>query len=152
MAQRIQQGSILGFVLVGALLTALVIGGIFVVRNQLAKNGGTQNPGSTQVAKDQTGQDDNKSGTSSNNSNSDSLKKALEQQQAEEKKAQEQKAASEAQSNSTSSSSSAAGSTGSTSAASNLPTTGPADAMWTVLGATALAGVSIAYVRSRSLI
>ena len=51
MAQRIQQGSILGFVLVGALLTALVIGGIFVVRHQLATtNNNGQAPGSSQVA------------------------------------------------------------------------------------------------------
>lgn len=142
MTQRIQQGSILGFVLVGALLTALVIGGIFVVRNQLAKNG-TQNPGSSQVATDQS--DQKNTGTSSNSSNSDSLKQALEQQRAEEKKAQEQKAASEGQSSGTASNNTA-------STASNLPTTGPADTLWTVLGATALAGVSIAYVRSRALI
>jgi hypothetical protein len=136
MTQRIEQGSILGFVLVGALLTALVIGGIAVVRNQLAKN-------DSQVATDQSSQ---KSGSSSTGSSSDELKKALEQQQAEEKKAQEQKAASEAQQSQPASSSQ-----GTTSNANNLPTTGPADAVWTILGAGLLAGTSMAYARSRSL-
>ena len=143
MTQRIEQGSILGFVLVGALLTALVVGGIVVVRNQFAKN-------DSQVETDQSSQD---SGTSSTNKSGDDLKKALEQQQAEEKKAQEQKAASEAQQSQSSGASMSGtnGGTGSTSNANNLPATGPADAMLTVVGATLLAGTGVAYARSRSL-
>ena len=35
MAHRSEQGNILGFVLVGALLVALLLGGIYVVRNTM---------------------------------------------------------------------------------------------------------------------
>jgi predicted lipid-binding transport protein (Tim44 family) len=140
MAQRIQQGSVLGFVLVGALLTALVVGGIFVVRNQLANKSNDTTSG--QVATDQP--DTNKPDATKDNS--DDLKKALEQQSAAEKKAQEQKAASEAQQNS------AAAANSNTTATNSLPTTGPAGTAMTLMGAALLAGASVAYARSRSLV
>ena len=55
MARRSEQGNVLGFVLVGALLVALLLGGIYVARNsmgQLATNNGSSVPSATDGVSD----------------------------------------------------------------------------------------------------
>lgn len=93
MKQRRTQGSILGFVLVGALLTALVVGGAFAAKRFIA-----QNQSGTDTVAQAPNSDDNKDKKENDKpgTTSSDLQKALEQQSAAEKKAQEQKAASEA--------------------------------------------------------
>jgi LPXTG-motif cell wall-anchored protein len=145
MKQYRSKGSILGFVLVGALLTALVIGGVFAAKRYIARNQSNETT-STTVAQAPV-KETQKSTASSDKTpatKSTDLQKALEQQSAAEKKAQEQKAASEAASKTTSAPS--------TPAPTSLPTTGPGDSLLTIVGATLLAAAGVAYRRSRALI
>jgi outer membrane biosynthesis protein TonB len=146
MKQRRTQGSILGFVLVGALLTALVVGGVLVAKRYIS--GQQASPTTTEVSdKPAAAPSDKKDTSSTNGKNSTDLKQALEQQSAAEKKAQEQKAAAEAENNTPRSTTS----TSSTSATNSLPATGPADTLVSLTGAMMLVGAGVAYSRSRSL-
>ncbi len=157
MKQRRQKGSILGFVLVGAVLTALVVGGVFAAKRYIAMQQ-TSESTDTAVVKEPTKETTKttNSGDATPSSNSNDLQKALQEQSAAEKKAQEQKAASErassAPSNSSTAPSSQSSSSTSTTRAESLPATGPEDSLIAMLGATLLAGAVVAYRRSRALI
>jgi predicted lipid-binding transport protein (Tim44 family) len=149
MKQYRSKGSILGFVLVGALLTALVIGGVFAAKRYIAQNQANDAPSTTVAeAPVKETQKAKPSSDTTSTAKSDDLQKALQQQSAAEKKAQEQKAASEAASKEAAATS---GSTASTSTTS-LPTTGPEDSLVAMVGATLLAAAGVAYRRSRALI
>ena len=149
MAHRSEQGNILGFVLVGALLVALLLGGIYVVRNSMvqvatggddtAGNGATDtaSDGSSAPARDTTNDE------STDKSDEQRLKETLEAQSAAEQKAREQQAANQAASGTAAQEASDT---------SHLPATGPEEAVLPVVGATLLAGAGLSYVRSRRLI
>lgn len=159
MKQHRNKGSILGFVLVGALLTALVIGGVFAAKRYIAQN--QTNDASDGTVAEAPVKETEKVATTTDKpapSKSDELQKALEQQSAAEKKAKEQKAAAEATSKATPTPAPTASTmpTTSTSPAptstTSLPTTGPEDSLVAILGATLLAAAGVAYRRSRALI
>ena len=153
MAHRSEQGNILGFVLVGALLVALLLGGIYVVRNtvgHVATDDGASAPIAANSDKE-SGKDATPAGdegkTADNKTDEQRLKETLEAQSAAEKKAREQQAANK--------SDTATGKDGSTPAASSagsLPATGPEEAVLPTLGAMLIAGTMLSYVRSRRLI
>lgn len=160
MAHRKEQGSIIGFVLVGVLLTALLAGSIYAVKSGMLKGSGST-VGDVASNDTKTASDDNtnenKTDTppsTTTNNNSNDLKKALEEQAAAEKKAEEQRKATEAESKAASSpATTIAPSSASLSTTTNLPHTGPAeDAMVAILGVSLLAGTSYAFIRSRALI
>ena len=140
MARRIEQGNIVGFVLVGVLLAALLAGGIFLVRNHFANRdtNETQSTNQTVANKDEEKTEADKA-----------VEEALANQAAQERKAEEQL---EAKKNEPSTPPAAEVETTPQTGVSNLPTTGPADTMWVALGVMSLAGVGLAYFRSRKLI
>lgn len=151
MARRSEQGNVLGFVLVGALLIALLLGGVWLVRNQLAKNNVQGTVATTSQSTANNTSDSSTSTGSSDGTGGNDLKDALAAQQtAEEKKAQEQKAAQDAEAAKSASTSESSTTTATTST--TLPTTGPEEALLPLAGAASLAGVSLAYARSRRLI
>lgn len=163
MAHRSEQGNVLGFVLVGAVLATLLVGGVWFVRNQMAaSNNGdtvsTEDPSSTPEAQSSTDKDKNQPNPpeKSGSSNGDKLKDALATQQtAEEKKAQEQRAAQEASSKTKTNAPASASEPSPANApavSSTLPETGPGDVLVSVVGATSLVGVGLAYRQSRRLV
>ena len=105
MAHRSEQGNVLGFVLVGVLLAALLAGGIYAVRRgMLAKvtDGATGTVATTENANKDSKTDGASASTDKKDSKTDGdstktadqkLKEALTTQSAEEKKAQEQQKA-----------------------------------------------------------
>lgn len=141
MARRIEQGNILGFVLVGALLTALLLGGVYVVRNSNGANVAT----TTSITGNNNkpaNKDTEPTGETSTVAKTDEqrLKETLAAQALAEKKAKEQQAANDA------------ANLAATQSATALPVTGPEEAVVPLLGATLLAGTTFAYARSRRLI
>jgi hypothetical protein len=149
MAQRMHRGGVLGFVLVGVLLLALVAGGIYLVRHQLIANNPTSGKESTDktaapAAPRTTTDSSDKADDSTKNQSSSDLEKALQSQSEAEKKAKAQKEAQEKQV--------AASSASQSNTAAHLPETGPGDTLATIVGAMFLAGTIFAYVRSRALI
>lgn len=150
MSHRKEQGNILGYVLVGVLLAALVVGGIFVVRRYLPSTDTTE----TSSSSDGTPTANNDAPAKPSNEsdkNSEELKAALAQQAAEEKKAQEQKAANE--SKPATIPTAGTNSTTSTGAGTDeLPATGPEDTILSAVGVTLVTALAVAYVRSRTLI
>lgn len=151
MAHRSEQGNILGFVLVGVLFVGLVAGGVWVVRSQLAKTGGEETA-TESTSSDKTTEQLSEAGSSDVAKDpATDLKDALAAQQKEqEKKAEEQRAAQDAESNAKQSS--ATTSTTSPHSVVALPETGPGETLLSVAGATSLAGLGAAYVRSRRLL
>ena len=159
MSHRKEQGNILGYVLVGVLLAALVIGGIFVVRRYLPSSDTTGTSSSSDGTPTATTDAPTKPSTETDK-NSEELKAALAQQAAEEKKAQEQKAANESKpatttttgTTTTGSTSAATASVASGTDANKLPATGPEDTALSMVGITLVTALAVAYVRSRALI
>jgi hypothetical protein len=127
MAQRMQQGNIVGYVLVGALLLGLIVGGIFVVKNYTTKDT-VKSDSTAEVASSRTPSTD------------DDLQRALEEQAATQKKQDESAGATQQV---------AVTQVPSTSA---LPTTGPEELVMPLLGVALLTSTSVAYIRSRLLI
>lgn len=153
MAHRSEQGNVLGFVLVGALLVATLLGGIYVVRHSAQQGGGTNvattdesdnkatAPGdSADNAKNTDNNETQQSGTSGSTSSGDSLKDALDKQSSNQTTTQSSSTSSSSSSETTSSS------------AASLPQTGPADTFAMILGAVLLTGTGFAYAQSRRLI
>ena len=158
MSHRKEQGNILGYVLVGVLLAALVIGGIFVVRRYLPSSDTTGTSSSSDGTPTATTDAPTKPSTETDK-NSEELKAALAQQAAEEKKAQEQKAANESKPATTTTTGTTTGSTSAATAsvatgtdANKLPATGPEDTALSMVGITLVTALAVAYVRSRALI
>ncbi len=158
MSHRKEQGNILGYVLVGVLLAALVIGGIFVVRRYLPSSDTTGTSSSSDGTPTATTDAPTKPSTETDK-NSEELKAALAQQAAEEKKAQEQKAANESKPATTTTTGTTTGLTSAATAsvatgtdANKLPATGPEDTALSMVGITLVTALAVAYVRSRALI
>ena len=172
MAHAGQRGSILGYVLVGALLVALLVGGVLLVRNNISRLGG---PATPQVATDNQ-QDEQKPADNGANQQSEAdkqkaaeEKKAAEQKAADdiaaaeaaaqraaaEKKAKEQAEAAQKQQQSGASPQTATEtphtSTAPSTTSDKLPQTGPMDDIALALaGAGLLIGATIAFMRSRA--
>lgn len=145
MAQRIEQGSVLGFVLVGAVLLGLLAGGIYIVRHMQSTDNTTTTKPAT-PSKDNNGADNGSSAPAKpSTSNEDQLKAALDAQS----KSKEEAKNSDASASSTSSTN-ATGSSSSSAAA--LPKTGPEQVIGPMLGAALLMASGVSYVRSRRLI
>ena len=121
MTRRFETGNVVGFVLVGVLLTAMLVGGVWLARHPAGSSSSQDTSQTTSTDKSTTDEE---------------LKQTLAEQAA---KSAENKP----------NSSSTTPSTGSTS--SNLPATGPADTLIETVGAMLLVGTFVAYVRSRSL-
>ena len=135
MAHRSEQGSVLGFVLVGAVLAALLVGGIFVVKHQLAGNQVATGDSTIENQTDEPAAGDDSEGGASD----DELKQALEEQAGDQK-------------NETSSDNSDADENKSSSdSTDNLPATGPEDGAISLAGAGLIVLTGVAYVRSRRL-
>jgi len=141
MARRIEQGSVLGFVLVGAVLVGLLAGSVYVVRRMQAtdtttttkpvtSNKDTADSGSSAPAKPSTLSDDDK------------LKAALDSQSKGDTK----------KPGTSRTSSSSANTSDSTSTAAALPKTGPEHVVFSTLGAALLVASVVSYTRSRRLI
>lgn len=149
-----ERGSVAGFVIGGLVLLGLLAGGIYVVRNNMLGQGSQVATQSTDKAATSTEKADNKT-----DENAD-IKAAL-AKQAEDKKAKEQeeakkkeaeKAAAEKNTQSTTATAGTSGATSGSAAAGHLPTTGPEEVAVPLLGATLLAGVGVAFARSRALL
>ena len=142
MAHRSEQGNVLGFVLVGALLVASLLGGIYVVRHNIAGQAGTdvanndQSETSTTTDPDKAQNDTTAPDASGDGQSDQALEDALNEQ-----------SSSKGQQNSSNT-----GNSSPTSQTQALPETGPADTLAAMLGATLLVGASFSYARSRRLI
>lgn len=159
MARRSEQGNVLGFVLVGAVLATLLVGGVWFARNQLTNNSNGDMASNAEAPSTPEASSDKKQPNQSEkagSSNGDKLKDALSTQQAaEEKKAQEQRAAQEASSATKATAPASTGETlpaNSPAVSSTLPATGPGDVVIPIVGATSLVGVGLAYRQSRRLV
>lgn len=147
-----EQGSVIGFVLGGILLLALLVGGIMLYKNNINKLTGVSSD-------NKVANDDAIKQTEADSKQAAQNEAALKQQQEAEKKAQEQNAAANSGTGATSTQNST-GSTPQTAAqvphtsgapAQALPTTGPAeDALMAAAGAGLVFGASMAYYRSRA--
>lgn len=133
MTRRLEQGNVVGFVLIGMVLTAALVGGVWLARQPSSDT-------SSQTASDTTTSQQADEDTSTNTATTDEeLKETLSQQ------------ATQSSTDKESTSTTESSTTTSTSTTSNLPVTGPADTLLEMLGATLLAGVTVAYIRSRSI-
>lgn len=155
MARRSEQGNILGFVLVGALLLGLLIGGMYIVKSY--------NPSSDGIALT-TNDDNNKSNSTQSKdttsskakddadkkANDDKLKAALDAQS--NKKEPAAPKATEDSSGSTGKSESSHETSSATTDVNKLPATGPGEIVASLAGATLLVGSTVSYARSRRLI
>ncbi len=141
MAHRSEQGNVLGFVLVGALLVVLLLGGIYVVRHAISGSGSNDIATKNQPETNSSTADDPDNKTNSSESSSGS--------QAEPGDQAQKDSSDKNSSNNQSSSTNPSGATGQTG---TLPQTGPADTLVSVVGAALLAGASLSYARSRRLI
>lgn len=128
MARRIESGNVVGFVLVGALLLAVLVGGIYVLRHGNSGSVAVTNTNSSAPKSSPSSSSDTTSNTST--ASDQALRDAL-----------------NSQSSSTSNSSNTSATT-----SSSLPTTGPEDSLMPMLAVGLLTGVSFAYIRSRRLI
>ena len=139
MAHRSEQGNVLGFVLVGALLVALLLGGIYVVRHTISGQGNAnvannEQSGTSTTADPDSAQNETTTPDASGDAQSDqALKDALNQQ-------------------SSSNEQQSSGNSNTSTQTPVLPETGPADTLAAMLGATLLVGAGFSYARSRRLI
>lgn len=171
-----QQGSIIGYVVVGTVLTLALVGGVLIVKN-------SHNSSARQVASTTATDAKKKESTQSNKSANDKLVDSLnsksteasksKETQSQDKKnttstatngatsgassttAQSQSQSTQSQSSSTpaatpSTSSSTPSQTQSTQQVSALPQTGPAESLAAVVAVSSLAGVALAYRKSRT--
>ncbi len=151
MIRRNEQGNVVVFVIVGVLLTALLVGAVFVVRHIQTSD---TPQGAAPVAKaPDTAPDSNKDKTSASQdtakpSSDQALKDALAAQSQAEKDRQAREKAATANSGTPATS----GTTNTTTATNRLPETGPESTLLAVLGVSLLAGTAFAYMRSRRLI
>lgn len=132
MTRRYETGSVVGFVLVGILLTALLVGGIWLARHPFGSSDQTATEPATTMPSD-PGNDDATSPANTKNKEAttdEELKNTLSQQ---------------------SSNSSPKTTPASSTPSGSLPATGPADVVLEMVGATLLAGTAVAYARSRSI-
>lgn len=136
MVRRYEQGSVVGFVIIGILLTAALVTGVWLAHRPADS---MQTASDSDSGGNSTSEEKDTTDTSGGNSatTDEQLKNTLSQQAS--------------QSSTTQSSSSSTGSSGGTSSTSRLPATGPADTLLEILGITLLTGMSVAYLRSRSL-
>lgn len=146
MARRIEQGSVLGFVLVGALLVALLAGGVYVVRH-MQSTGDTTAPAAPSADDKNTADNGSSAPAKPSTSNDDQLKAALDSQSKDKKKESDTPSNTPAPSSTSSS-----GSSNSASSASALPKTGPEQVIGPMLGAALLVASAVSYTRSRRLI
>lgn len=151
MARRSEQGNVLGFVLVGALLLGLLAGGMYVIKSY--------NPSEDKVAQttktdDKKNAAEEKKSATSDSKNDDKLKAALDAQakneQAEKKKTQDKQPTKDVSAESTQSEPTK--DTAISTEAVKLPETGVGDAIAPIVGATLLVGSTVSYARSRRLI
>lgn len=145
MARRIEQGSVLGFVLVGAVLVGLLAGGIYVVRHMQSTDSTTKPATPSKDDKKGTADSGSSAPAKPSTSSDDQLKAALDSQSKDSSKKTDSSDAAGTSSSPTSSSSS-------TSSASALPKTGPEQLVAPMLGAALLAASVVSYTRSRRLI
>jgi len=171
-----QQGSIIGYVVVGTVLTLALVGGVLIVKN-------SHNSSARQVASTTATDAKKKESTQSSKSANDKLVDSLNSKSTETSKSKETKetqsqdkknttstatsgaSSTTAQSQSTqstqsqssstpaatpSTSSSTPSQTQSTQQVSALPQTGPAESLAAVVAVSSLAGVALAYRKSRT--
>lgn len=137
-----QRGSVIGYVLVGAVLTTLLVGGILLVKN----NWRDTEQGTITVSEDRSNNTDESSegnGQNTNKSENDKLIDSIKENEADKEK---QAASADTANNSSNDRSD----TSSSSMANSLPQTGTGDTVGAVFALGGLAGVSLAYYRSRS--
>lgn len=149
-----ERGSVAGFVIGGLVLLGLLAGGIYVVRNNMLGQGSqvatTQTAGTPADKTDTTKTDDNADIKAALAKQAEEAQKAKEKQQAEQKAAE--KAAAEKNAQSTMPATGGSSATSGATTTGHLPTTGPEEVIIPALGAMLLAGVSVAFARSRALL
>lgn len=128
-----ERGSVVGYILGVVLLLAVLLGGIALYKNYATKSNSSDN----QVANDQKTTDDKAA------QNEAALKK--QQEEAANKAANDQKTADTATDSSVKQVP-----TTSTVPTDNLPQTGASDTLLAMVGGAALAGATVAYIRSRA--
>lgn len=125
MASSNQGGSILSFLVIGGVLTALLVGGAYWVQQRSTRSETTQAPIAVQPADQTTKQEEKKPAPVAED------KKVAVETKKEEAKKEAPKPAPAAPSTA------------------ELPRTGPAEMISSIVGAGLLSGVSVAYMRSR---
>ncbi len=149
MAQR-EQGHVLGFVLVGALLVLMTIGGVYLVRHNLLPG----ETGGNDVASDNTSTDasDEEKGASSEDSSTASSDDSTNDEVATtDSDSSDTVTSTEVDEESAGSQDEADVDTEQASATEELPATGPGDTLLATVGSGLLVAAVLAYVRSRSL-
>ena len=140
MTRRYERGSVVGFVLIGVLLTAALVGGVWFARHPI---GGS----STQTASDSNStKDTSNSEKKDTSSASTDSTKATTDEELKETLAQQAAKSSSQQSTSTTTNTSST-----PTSSSKLPVTGPADTVFEMIGAAMLSGTAVAYIHSRSV-
>lgn len=160
MTRKGEKGSVVSFIVVGVLLASLVIGGLYALKERSFFGFGEQGD----IVVSDAGDEDTDETVSDVADNSSSESTTSEQDDASDQSTSSetdipsdtttdsQQVASEDLSDSSSSSSVDSSSTNASSvAASELPETGPADALLALLGPAALVGAILAYRRSYQL-
>ena len=161
MAHRTERGNILGFVLVGAVLVSLLVGGIYVVRHRQISVDNRSKTENKTVAKTDTKKADKSdtktttatptpTTTGSPAANDQQLKAALDAQSSSDKKPAPTTTSTTA--TTTAASMPTDTTTQTSTSVDNLPTTGPEQAVAPMIGAALLIGTAVSYTRSRRLI
>ena len=135
-----QRGSVIGYVLVGILLTTLLIGGVFVVKNNWREV--NQDTAVTSGDKSQDNSSSSSNSEQSDKTENDKLIDNIKDNEAKKEKDATTTVSPRDQSKSTPPTSSEA--------ADSLPQTGPEDAVSTIIALGSLVGTGLAYARSRS--
>lgn len=154
MVRNRERGNVAAFAIGGLVLLGLLAGAIYVVRNKTPQATNVAQTTTSKPSTESTNSSDKTDTTTTTDPNSD-LKAALAKQAEEEKKAQEQQKAQQSEPQTTPQTTVTTTPTTSTApvaSGSSLPTTGPEEVIVPMLGATLLAGVGFAFVRSRALI
>lgn len=134
MANSNQGGSILSFLVIGGVLTALLVGGAYLVQQRSTRSSTTPAP----VVVQPVGQTPDKADTTTAPI-ADDKKVAVETKKEEPKKEAPKPAAQQP----------APATTKPAPATAELPKTGPADFLSSIIGAGLLSGMIVAYTRSR---
>lgn len=157
MTRRIERGNVVGFVIIGIVLTALLAGGIWLAKNRASVSDMVANNDGDNKQSDVTKESGEKSGKSSdktNNTDGDTKTESTGTTDEELKKTLNDQASKSdgKQDSGSSTNKDTKASTDGKDAADTLPETGPADTVLAMLGAGLLTASSLGYIRSRSLL
>lgn len=147
MRQSGERGSVLGFVIVGAVMAILAIGGVYALSRYHASLGDQPANAANQASDDGTTDMNHESASSS--SDTSSSDNATDQQSTDSSDASSQETGQSATSNENATTTDTDSNAASSSTTTALPQTGPRETFMTTLGLMLIAGSLVAYIRSR---